>query len=113
MKPDATPLEFLAIGGEQFSLLINPIIPNYQILHQRTGLHVVSFDLPEFAVSCFLQLEAQVPAFLDAPNGKIRAQIKHINNFYQQKEEILKTTPTLKVFDLISPTLLAQCHTDS
>lgn len=86
MHPNAKPLDFFAIGGKQFSLMINPLIPNYQILHRRSGLHVVSFDLPESAVDCFKQLEAEIPLFSAAFDEKIRKQIQRIIGLCWQKE---------------------------
>lgn len=87
MHSSAEPLEVFAIGGtQQFSLIINPVIYNYQILHRQSGLHVTSFDLPESAVDCFKQLEAEVPLFSAALDKRIRKQIQRIIGLCWQKE---------------------------
>lgn len=43
-------VEFNAIAGKQFSVLINPIINMYQIIHISSGYHVGLFWLPQYAL---------------------------------------------------------------
>jgi len=79
-------LEAPAIAGNQFSLLINPVILNYQIIHRLTGLHVASYTLSQFAVECFQELESRIPVFVVAPNCHIASTIKSIVNYHSQRE---------------------------
>jgi hypothetical protein len=79
-------LEAPAIAGNQFSLLINPVVYICQIIHRATGLHVRSYILPQFAVDCFQELEDQVPTFLGVPNSSIASTIKVIVDRHSQRE---------------------------
>lgn len=79
-------LEAPAIAGSQFSLLINPVILNYQVIHKLTGLHVGSYTLPQQALDCFQELESQIPAFVGVPNFSIVSRIKIIVDRHSQRE---------------------------
>ena len=82
-------VEFNAIAGKQFSVLINPIINMYQIIHISSGYHVGSFWLPQYALQCFLNLESEVKSRLfevGSPHGYLLWQIKNITTLWGVKE---------------------------
>ena len=80
---------FNAIAGKQFSLLINPLINMYQIIHVSSGYHVSSFWLPQYALQCFLNLESEVKYQLfetGSPDDYLFWQIKNIATLWGTKE---------------------------
>jgi hypothetical protein len=80
---------FNAIAGKQFSLLINPIIDMYQIIHISSGYHVSSFWLPQYALQCFLNLESEVKSQLfevGSPHSYLLWQIKNIVTLWGVEE---------------------------